>query len=152
MAKTKYEKNLIKKPVREVDVTVAKKVKGREYPTMTYMSSDLVPGCNVYLEFGWIWDMPEPNPHILEHSHDYDEIVLHIGSDLQNPEELGAEIEFVVGGEPLKIDKTSALFVPKGVKHGPLTWKRVDKPHIQMAIVLGAGTMDKAAPGGYSRK
>jgi len=152
MAESKYGKYLIKKPVREVDTTLAGGVKGREYPTMTYMSNDLVPGCNMYIEFGWIWDMPEPNPHILEHSHDYDEIVLHIGSDPNNPEELGAEIEFVVGGEPLIIDKTSALFVPKGVKHGPLTWKRVDKPHLQMAMVLGAGTLAESAPGGYKGK
>ncbi len=152
MAEKKYGKYLIKKPVREVNVTVPGEVKGREYPTMTYMSNDLVPGSNMYIEFGWIWDMPEPNPHILEHSHDYDEIVLHIGSDPNNPEELGAEIEFVVGGEPLIIDKTSALFVPKGVKHGPLTWKRVDKPHLQMAMILGAGTLAESAPGGYKGK
>jgi len=152
MAGKKYGKNLVKKPAREVKVTVPGKIKGREFPTMTYMSNDLVPGCNVYLELGWIWDMPDPNPHILEHTHDYDEVVLHIGSDLNNPEDLGAEIEFVVGGEPLIIDKTSALFVPKGVKHGPLTWKRVDRPHIQMAIMLGAGTLAESAPGGYSGK
>jgi hypothetical protein len=152
MAGKKYGKNLVKKPAREVNVTVLGKIKGREYPTMTYMSNDLVPGCNVYIELGWIWDMPEPNPHILEHTHDYDEVVLHIGSDLNNPEDLGAEIEFMVGGEPLIIDRTSALFVPKGVKHGPLTWKRVDRPHIQMAIMLGAGTLAESAPGGYSGK
>src|SRR3972149_2959666 len=152
MAGKKYGKNLVKKPAREVKVTVPGKIKGREFPTMTYMSNDLVPVCNVYLELGWIWDMPDPNPHILEHTHDYDEVVLHIGSDLNNPEDLGAEIEFVVGGEPLIIDKTSALFVPKGVKHGPLTWKRVDRPHIQMAIMLGAGTLAESAPGGYSGK
>jgi len=152
MAKKKYGKYLVKKPVREVGVTSAGEVKGRELPTMTYMSNDFVPGCNVYLEFGWIWDMPDPNPHIFEHSHDYDEVVLHIGSDSKNPEDLGAEIEFVVEGEPLKIDKTSALYVPKGVKHGPLTWKRVDRPHIQMAIILGAGTLAESAPGGYKGK
>jgi len=149
MAEKKYGKYLVKKPAREVKVTVPGEIKGREYPTMTYMSNDLVPGCNVYLELGWIWAMPDPNPHILEHTHDYDEVVLHIGSDLNNPEDLGAELEFVVGGEPLIIDKTSALFVPKGVKHGPLTWKRVDRPHIQMAITLGAGTLAESAPGGY---
>jgi hypothetical protein len=152
MAGKKYGKNLVKKPAREVNITVPGKITGREYPTLTYMSNDLVPGCNVYIELGWIWDMPDPNPHILEHTHDYDEVVLHIGSDLNNPEDLGAEIEFVVGGEPLIIDKTSALFVPKGVKHGPLTWKRVDRPHIQMAIMLGAGTLAESAPGGYSGK
>jgi len=152
MAGKKYGKYLVKKPAREVNVTVPGGVKGREYPTMTYMSNDLVPGCNVYLELGWIWDVPDPNPHILEHCHDYDEVVLHIGSDLNNPEDLGAEIEFVVGGETLIIDKTSALFVPKGVKHGPLTWKRVDRPHIQMAIILGAGTLAESAPRGYKGK
>jgi hypothetical protein len=152
MAETKYGKYLIKKPLREADATVPSKIKGREEPTMTYMSNDLVPGCNVYLEFGWIWDIPDPNPYILEHSHGYDEIVLHIGSDFKNPEYLGAEIEFAVGGEPLIIDKTSALFVPKGVKHGPLIWRSVDRPHIQMAIILGGGTLTESAPGGYKGK
>jgi len=152
MAEKKYEKYLVKKPAREVNVMVPSEIKGREYPTMTYMSNDLVPGCNVYLELGWIWAMPDPNPHIPEHTHDYDEVVLHIGSDPNNPEDLGAEIEYVFEGEPLIIDKTSAVFVPKGVKHGPLTWKRVDRPHIQMSIMLGAGTLAESAPGGYSGK
>jgi len=152
MAEKKYEKYLVTKPAREVNVMVPGKITGREYPTMTYMSNDLVPGCNVYIEVGWIWDMPDPNPHILEHTHDYDEVVLHIGSDFKNPEDLGAEIEYVVGGETLIIDKTSATFIPKRVKHGPLTWKKVDRPHIQMTIMLGAGTLAESAPGGYSGK
>ncbi len=152
MAEKKYGKYMVKKPAREVNVMVPGKIKGREYPTMTYMSNDLVPGCNVYLEFSWIWAMPDPNPHILEHTHNYNELVLHIGSDPKNPEDLGAEIEYVLGGEPLIIDKTSAIFVPKGVKHGPLTWKSVDRPHIQMAIMLGAGTLAESAPGGYKGK
>ena len=142
----KYEKFLVKKPALEVGT--GEKITGRQRPTMTFMSSDLVPENDVYLEFGWVWDVPQPNPHIHEHSHEYDEIVLHIGSDPNNPEDLGAEIEFVVGGEPLKVDKTAAIFIPKGVKHGPLTWKRVDRPHIQMAIVLGGGVLSQAAPGG----
>ena len=152
MTEKTYEKYLVKKPTREVKVPGLDEIKGRKYPTMTYMSNDLVPGCNVYLEGGWIWAMPDPNPHILEHTHNYDEVVLHIGSDPNNPEDLGAEIEYVVGGEPLIIDKTSAVFIPKGVKHGPLTWKRVDRPHIQMSIMLGAGTLAEAAPGGWGGK
>jgi len=131
----------------------AGKVKGRQYPTMTLMSNELVPGSNLYLEIGWIYEMLEPNPHIFEHSHDhYNEVVLHIGSDPSHPEDLGGEIEFVVGGEPLIFDKTSALFVPAGVKHGPVTWKKVRRPHIQMAMVLGAGTVAEAAPGGHDKR
>jgi len=146
MAESKYSKYLVRKPTYEAGV---KNTKGRQIPTMTYMSNDLVPGCNTYLEFGWIWEMPEPNPHIFEHTHDYDEIVLHIGSDPDNPENLGGEVEFVVGGEPLIFDKTTALFVPKGVKHGPLTWKKFRRPHIELTKILGAGTLKQAAPGGH---
>ncbi|MFH0768477.1 MAG: hypothetical protein V1932_02775 [Chloroflexota bacterium] len=150
MAGSRYGKNLVRKPVYEVS---AGKVKGRQYPTMTLMSNDLVPGSNIYLEVGWIWEMPEPNPHILEHSHDkYNEVVLHIGGDPYNPEDLGGEIEFVVGGEPLVLDRTSGLFVPAGVKHGPVTWKKVTRPHLQMAIVLGGGTIAEANPGGHRKQ
>lgn len=151
MPESKYAKNLVKKPLREAGIRPYP-VKGKQTPTMTYMSNGLVPGSNVYIEFGWIWKVPEPNPQILEHSHDYDEIVLHLGTDPDNPEELGSEVEFVVGGEKLVIDKTSALFVPKGLEHGPLTWKRVDRPHILMTMIIGAGTLEQAKPGGYSGK
>jgi len=147
MADTGYQKNLVKKPHYEVGEN--QEIKGRQNPTMTYMSNDLVPGSNTYIEIGWIYEMPEPNPHIHKHDHDYDEIVLHIGNDPDNPEYLGAEIEFVVGGEKIVIDKTSALFIPRGVEHGPLTWKKVEKPHIQMVVMTGAGTLKDSNPAGY---
>jgi hypothetical protein len=62
---------------------------------------------------------------------------------------LGAEIEFVVGDEKLIMDKTSVLFIPKGVKHGPLTWKKVNKLHLEMVVMLGAGTIKESNPAGY---
>ena len=147
MARVNYKNNLVKVPHREVGD--GKIIKGRQNPTMTYLSNNLVPGSNTYIEIGWIYEMPEPNPHIESHSHNYDEIVLHIGVDPQNPEYLGAEIEFVVGNEKLTIDKTSSLFIPKNVKHGPLTWKKVEKPHIEMVVMLGAGTVEESNPAGY---
>jgi hypothetical protein len=96
--------------------------------------------------------MPDPNPHIGEHTHDYDEIVIHLGIDPNDPEDLGGEIEFYMDGEPLIIDKTSSVFVPKGVKHGPLVWKRVSRPHLELTIMLGAGTLAEADPGGHIGK
>jgi hypothetical protein len=150
----KFEKSyFVTEPLREVSVPGIDLVKGRTYPTLTYMGRNLVPAASDYLEFGWIWEMPDPNPHIFEHVHrNNDEIVLHIGSDPHDPEDLGAEIEFVVGGETLVINKTSAVYIPKGVKHGPLTWKSFKRPHIQMTIIRGAGTLGKAAPAGAQEK
>ena len=93
----KYYKNPVQKPKYEAR-TDFDDVKGRQYPTMTFMSNELVLGSNVYIEKGWVQAMPDPNPHIPEHTHaESDEFVLHIGSDYKNPEDLGGEIEFVVG-------------------------------------------------------
>ncbi len=146
-----WEKNLARKPRYEV---TAGDIKGRQYPTMTLMSNDQVPGSNTYIEAGWVWDIPKPNPHIFEHNHKegYGEIVLHIGSDPKNPEDLGAEIEFTVDGQPVVFDTTSGIFIPGGVKHGPLIWKRLSRPHLQIAIVLGAGTLAEADPGGHVKQ
>ena len=119
---------------------------------MTLMSNNLIPGADMYVEAGWIVAMPDPNPHIDEHVHDYDEIVMHLGTDPSDQEDLGAEIEFVIDGQAFLIDKTSSVFVPKGTKHGPLTWKSFSRPHIEMTIMIGAGTLNEADPGGHREK
>jgi hypothetical protein len=146
MKKSPHKETLVLKPTYEVGRNIA--VKGRLIPSMTFMSNEFVPGCNVYVEYGWIWEMPEPNPLIGEHTHDYDQIALHIGIDPKNPEDLGAEFEIVIDGEPVTINKTHSLYLPKGLKHGPVTWKRVDRPVIEMTITLGGGTVEAVSPGG----
>ncbi len=147
MAKNE-NKYLVAIPDREVGARRKDEIKGRQIPSMTFVSNRLAPGSNMYLEFGWIWDIPTPNPHINEHSHDFDEVLLHIGTDMSNPQDLGAEIEISVEGEKVLIDKTCAFFFPKGVKHGPLVWKKVDRPHLEMALLIGAGSLEQANPGG----
>jgi hypothetical protein len=72
------------------------------------------------------------------------EIVMHIGGDPNDPEDLGADLEFNMGDNKLMFDKSFAMWIPKGVVHGPLIWHNVRKPHIEMAIMLGAGTLEEA--------
>ena len=59
-------------PIYEADLGT----KNRQSPTMTIISEKQIPGCNYYIELGWVYGIPEPNPHIHEHVHDFDEIVL----------------------------------------------------------------------------
>ncbi len=143
------QKYFVSRPAYEV--APALEVAGR-IPAMTLMSNALVAGADHYVEAGWILGMPDPNPHIFEHTHDYDEIVLHIGTDPNDGEELGGEIEFMLDGQPLTINKTSSVFVPKGMKHGPLTWKSFTRPHLEMTIMIGAGSLAEADPGGHQEK
>ncbi len=146
MEQTGNEKYLVGRPAYEV--VPAFEVKGR-IQAMTLLSNNLIPGVNNYVEAGWITAMPDPAQHILEHTHDYDEIVLHIGTNPDDQEDLGAEIEFVLDGQPFVLTKTSTVFVPRGVKHGPLTWKSFTRPHLEMTIMLGAGSLAEADPGGH---
>ena len=142
------KKIFVDKPAYEVTPVMV--VTGRR-PAMTLMSNALVPGSNFYIETGWVFGMPSPNPHIEEHVHDYDEIVIHLGTDPEDQEDLGGEIEFIVNGKPLIINKTSAVYVPKGIKHGPLTWKKYWHPHLELTIMIGAGSLAQADPGGHEK-
>jgi hypothetical protein len=135
MAEGQFEKYVVSEPIYEAGGGY----EGRQSPTMTYMSSKQVPEANYYIELGWIYEMPLPNPHIHEHVHDYDEIVLHWGGDWERPQVLGGEIEFYVGGQPITFNTTTGIYIPKGTPHGPLTWKKFEFPHIEMAMMLGTG-------------
>ena len=151
MAQSEYGKYLVMEPIREVGANL--NVKGVTLPTYTYMSNKLVPGCNVYLELSWIYQMPEPNLVVpATHSHPYDQITLMIGSDPQNPEYLGAEIESYLGGETLITNKTGASFMPKNVEHGHVMWRKLERPHIMMSNMLGTGDLIKADPGGMIKQ
>jgi hypothetical protein len=147
MSRVDYQKYLVRKPAYEVGVQAVGKHKGHQVPSMTYMSNALVPGSNTYVEVSWIYDVPTPNPYVFEHAHNYNEIVMHIGSDPDNPEDLGGEMTIEVEGQPLSFDRTTALFLPKGTKHGPLTWKKVSRPHIELTVMLGCGDLALAMPG-----
>ena len=151
MTQSEYTNNIVKVPIREVGANM--NVKGVTLPTYTYMSNKQVPGCNVYLELSWIYQMPEPSLVVpAAHSHPYDQITLLMGSDPANPEYLGAEIESYLGGEKLVSDKTTATFMPKNVEHGHVMWKSFEKPHIMMSIMLGTGDFWMADPGGLIKE
>jgi hypothetical protein len=139
MAESVYEKNAVRKPVYEV----CSGIKNRQSPTMTFMSEKQT-GAPYYITLGWIYGIPEPNPHVMEHVHDYDEILLFYGGDYKQPQVLGAEIEFYIGGQPITFNTTTSMYIPKGTPHGPVTWKRFDYPHAQMAFILGTGDPEKA--------
>jgi quercetin dioxygenase-like cupin family protein len=140
MAAINYEKYLVRKPNYEAFGGV----KNRQSPTMTMMSNKQVPGCNHYIEPGWIYGIPEPNPSLHEHVHEYDEIVMHWGGNYKTPQVLGGEIEFWVGGQPITFNTSTFLYIPKGTPHGPVIWKKFDAPHMQMAMMIGTGNAGEA--------
>ena len=71
-----------------------------------YMDDKVVPG-SFYVEAVWVMgSIPRTHP---EHSHpDHDEICGFVGSNMDDPSDLGAEIDFVVDGVKTTITKTTS--------------------------------------------
>jgi len=72
------------------------------------------------------------------HAHDCDELFFIFGSDPQNFYDFDAEIEISFGeeGEKHIINSTSIVYIPKGLVHAPIVFKKVDKPFQWMHILF----------------
>lgn len=90
----------------------------------------IVPGCSMFVGCEILWGLPGGKPVSIEipHSHDFDEVIGFGGTNRNYPRELGGEIEFPMGDETHILTKTCLIFVPRGVRHCPVTFKRIDTP------------------------
>jgi len=142
----KYEKYIIRKPEltslpfggrdengNEVGEGEAKGKSGSNI----YMSKKQVSASNLHMNLIWVYEIPYPNPYVINHSHPYDEYLFFIGIDPENPEELYGEVEFGIGGETYTFDTTTAIYLPANLEHCPVTYKRVDRPHVFVALSEG---------------
>ena len=107
---------------------------------LLYLDNEIIPG-GLYTECVWI--MPGGKlPNVLEarpHSHDFDEVVTFVGNNIEDPYDLGGEIEMWLEDEPQILTRSCLIFIPRGMKHCPLTTKRVDRPIFHTAV--GTGTL-----------
>ena len=110
-----------------------------------WMDSNVVPGA-FQMNTAWYFAVPEKSPVFEEHSHDTDELIGFIGSDPENPYDLGAELEVWVDGEMHTLTTSTIIFCPAGMPHMPLTIKRVDRPIFHFSVVT-ASAYDAAAYG-----
>jgi hypothetical protein len=97
-----------------------------------YMDDRIVPG-SFYVEAVWVvGSVPTVHP---VHYHDHDEILGFVGSNMDDLNDLGAEIDLVIGDVKTTITKTCFIHVPAGVKHGGLCFRKIDRPVFQIAML-----------------
>jgi len=101
-----------------------------------WMDDKVVPGA-FQMNVAWYLRPPEGLQHLPAHSHDEDEIIGFFGSNHEDPYDLGAEIEFWLEDEQHIITRSSLVFVPAGMQHGPLILRRVDRPIFHFSAVTG---------------
>ena len=99
---------------------------------LIYMDDRIVPG-SFYVEAVWVvGSVPTVHP---VHHHDHDEILGFVSSNTDDPTDLGSEIDLVIGDEATTITKTCFIYVPAGVKHGGLHFRKIGKPVFQIAML-----------------
>ena len=80
------------------------------------------------------------------HSHDFDMYLFFLGVD--NMDDLGAEIDIGLGeeGEIHTITRPTSVYVPSGMVHCPLHFKRIDKPVLFIHVINAAKYVKKEIP------
>jgi hypothetical protein len=145
VAESKWAKYIITEPKFVTDLAFHdfKDVSGFTFPDEVYIDKDLIKEANTWLDIIWVWEktVPEELPGV--HSHPFAEIVLLVGSDPRNLRDLGGIVEWGMGAgddaERFTLTSTTAIYVPPGVPHAPLIYKRVDRPILNIAIGLQSG-------------
>jgi hypothetical protein len=129
MPVNKYDEYFVKEPLG---------YRGGYYPVVFTNGSKDYGGAEFSLRIHYITEpgslIPEP------HSHDFDQFYFFLSADFANPKDFRAEIEFSLGQEVEThlITVPTTVHVPIGMVHGPLNFKKVEKPLIFIDALLSA--------------
>jgi hypothetical protein len=130
MNKSKYGKYIVfnPKPNRESPNAGRTDAPGPDIGKFVfYVDHEYPPGAN-YMEGGWLVKAYPDKVWARAHTHEFDELIGFYGSDMNDVNNLGGEIEIWLEDEKFILTKSCTIFVPKGMKHCPLIIKRIDRP------------------------
>jgi hypothetical protein len=127
MSETKYGKYIITELKPKTKAPWAPVFKPEELISILFLDSSVVKGA-FYVESAWMLPPFANETHGEAHKHNFDEVLAFIGSNPENPHDLYAEAEVPLGDEVHTVTKSCLIFVPKGIQHGPINFKRIDRP------------------------
>ncbi len=128
---TKYGKNIIDRPKTmpgAPKVTDEESKRREEYVKFPiYVDDEVVPGSYYFMAAWWQKITGEGSP-AEEHDHDFDEYLIFLGTNPKDPNDLGGEVELWIDGEKHMLTKSCAIFIPAGVKHAPIYFRKIVTP------------------------
>lgn len=171
MAKRKYEKNVIQvndPGFYKIESNIGKMVRTFEFGNHFYEKSNLWVECNIFYApgggtGGGAWadvnmpGLPRERRRDMPQRHPVDELFMWIGTNPQEPGDLGGEHEFWFGegkeAEKYTFTKTTCIYVPKNTAHNPNWSRRVDRPYILVVVLCSphwVGEFLDTLPPGFS--
>jgi hypothetical protein len=105
---------------------------------LTWMYGKDLEGLNVNIAWGFSSQPGIWHRGVDSHAHTSDEVLIFLGTDPNNPDDLGAEIEIDLGKEHERylVDRPSAIVCPAHFPHAPIVTRWVDKPFALIKINL----------------
>jgi hypothetical protein len=87
----------------------------------------------------------------IPHYHDYDEYLAWMGGNAEDVFDFDAEIEISLGeeGEKHIIDKATVIYLPAGLVHCPIEYKRIGKPVLFNVIAFDPAYYDSTTTKRY---
>ena len=139
----KYVLNKLVLPAKQSEPKVVERYE-KYGKRILWLDSNVIPGA-FQLNASWYY---HPNMFLLDeatakdesfltsHTHDVGEIVAFYGSNPDDPENLYGEVIFYIGGEKHVFTKSTMVYLPAGLEHGPLFLQKVDRPIFHFSCVM----------------
>jgi hypothetical protein len=149
MAELKYARYIISR-AKPLPLEVQKKMeterrKRRSTIESTHLMSvdDEVVKDFFYVDCNWLWSGSAEDPAEEPHAHDFDEVIGFVGSNREDPHDLGGKITIWLDGKEEVLTRSCLIFVPAGTRHCPILFNSIDSPLFFVTI---------SPTGKYSRK
>ena len=149
MAESRYSQYVIRKPAiigqgGHLEIPDKIDLEGKvDTGPLVWVGKEIIPNAITGLESGIIsGDFTVGTgrePGLAPHKHDdFDEMFLFMGTNPNDIEDLGADVEFWLGEddelEKIEINTSTCIFVPAGLAHFPMTWKNVERPCVFVVV------------------
>ena len=131
MAEQKYAKNII--TTWPHPPFIDKEGRPRLHPILG-LSSRVLEGAFM-VNCSWMFAGEDPG-RMDAHTHSHDEVIGFIGTNPEDPNDLGAEAELWMEDEKYIIKSSCLIFVPKGLKHCPLIVRDIKRPVFHFDIQM----------------
>jgi hypothetical protein len=143
MAKLKYSKYIVSKPKpippelkAKLDAERARQKSTIKSTRIMSVDDEIVKGF-FYVDCNWLWSGSAEDTSEEPHAHDFDEVIGFVGSNREDPQDLGGKITIWLDGNQEVLTKSCLIFIPAGTRHCPILFNRIDKPvfFVTMAMV-----------------
>ncbi len=133
MAERKYGKYFLTEPQLRTKFAIPTMAPSALVEAKTHFGADS------NLSLAWRYIVKPMVMDEIPHAHpDFDEFLVFLGGNLENMFDFDADIDISMGKEReiCNIDKATIVYIPKGLFHCPINFKRISKPVLFQPIPL----------------